>query len=206
MTVCGRALRKGVSALHAQEYYMKKGSYGYITSRRKVKIALCALLLAIVLIMYFGARAYFHTNKNLFTIFAALCCLPLGKQIVSAIMFFRARGCSESAHQKIAEHAGSLTAAYDLYLTSYDKNFQLSHAVVSGKTVCALTEDPKCDAKAGQDHIRKMMKNDGYKGCTVKIFTDIDPYLNRLDEMRRSGDETPQRSRKVLDLLCAISL
>lgn len=184
----------------------KKGKFGYIASARKVKIALCALLLAIVLIMYFGARAYFHTNKNLFTIFAALCCLPLGKQIVSAIMFFRARGCSESAHKKIAAHAGSLTAAYDLYLTSYDKNFQLSHAVVNGKTICAFTEDPKCDTKAGQSHILTMMKNDGYKGYTAKIFTNIDQYLNRLDEMRQGGDEAEERSHKVMDLLCAISL
>lgn len=186
--------------------YMKKGNFGYIASRRKVKLVLCALLLAIVLIMYFGARAYFHTNRNLFTIFAALCCLPLGKQIVSAIMFFRARGCSESAHRIIEEHAGSLNAAYDLYLTSYDKNFQLSHAVVSGKSVCALTEDPKCDTKAGQSHILTMMKNDGYKGYTVKIFTDPDGYVKRLDEMRQGGDEAAQGSRKVLELLKAISL
>lgn len=184
----------------------KKGSFGYIASRRRIKILLSALLLAAVLVMYFGARAYFHTNKNLFTIFAALCCLPLGKEIVSTIMFFRAKGCSEKAHRQIEKHVGPLRSAYDLYLTSYDKNFQLSHAVVCGKSICALTEDPKCDAKAGQSHILTMMKNDGYKGYTVKIFTDIGKYISRLDEMREGGDETPKGSEKIMDLLCAISL
>lgn len=185
---------------------MKKGKYGYIASRRKIKVAISLLLLAIVLIMYFGARAYFGTNRNLFTIFAALCCLPLGKEIVSTIMFFRARGCSQKAYARIGKHTGGITGAYDLYLTSYDRNFQLSHAAVSGKTVCAFTEDPKCDVKAGQIHILTMMKNDGYKDFSVKIFTDPDKYIARLDELRQRGDETPKRSRKILDLLCAISL
>ena len=52
----------------------KKGTYGYIKRGRKILGALTFVLLAAVLALYFGAQWYFKTNKNIFTIIAALSC------------------------------------------------------------------------------------------------------------------------------------
>ena len=54
-------------------------------------------------------------------------------------MFMRAGCCSEAAKEIIDPHVGKLTGGYDLFMTSYDKNFPLSHAVFAAKCVCALT-------------------------------------------------------------------
>ncbi len=185
----------------------KKGTYGYI-KRGRVRLGLItALLLAAVLGMYFGARWYFGTNKNIFTILAALCCIGVGKFAVDFVMFMRAGGCSEKARDIIELHAGRLEGAYDLFMTSYDKNFSISHAVCAGKSVCAFTEDARIDVKAGEMHIRTMLENDGFKGYTVKIFRNLDNYTGRLDDLNRLQDNREKKSViGVMNLLKSISL
>ena len=92
-------------------------------------------------------------------------------------------------------------------MTTYDKNFSISHVVCAGKSVCALTEDMKCDTKAGELHIRTMLENDGFKGYTVKILRNLDNYLERLDELNLIYDAKDQKGiNGVMDLLESISL
>ncbi len=185
----------------------KKGTYGYIKRGRKIFAIVTFGLLAAVLGMYFGALRYFGTNKNAFTILAALSCIGVGKFAVDLIMFCRAKCCSESARDAIELHIGELAGAYDLFMTSYDKNFAISHAVCAGRSVCALTEDPECDIKSGELHIRTMLENDGFKGYTVKIFKNQDNYTQRLDDLNRLEDSKERKSiQGVLDLLKSISL
>ncbi len=184
----------------------KKGSYGYIRAARKQKILLSALLIAATAIVYFGARAYLGTPKNVFTIMAALMCLPTGRAILDAVMFFRAPCCSGEAMQEIEKYIGDTPGAYDLYLTSYQKNYSLSHACVAGGAVLALTEDPSCQTGEGQAHIRKMMETEGYKGYTIKIFEDRDKYIGRLKEIREKGGEKDPHAGGILKLLKQISL
>ena len=185
----------------------RKGTFGYIKKRRKLMALLTIALLAAVLGVYFGAQWYFKTNKNVFTILAALSCIGVGKFAVDWVMFMRAGCCSESARQAIEPHIGKLSGAYDLYMTSYEKNFCISHAVSAGKSVCALTEDSGCDVKSGEMHIRTMLENDGFKGYTVKIFRNLDDYTRRLDELNMLEDSKERKSiQGVINLLESISL
>jgi hypothetical protein len=185
----------------------RKGTYGYIKRGRILFGAVTFWLLAAVLAMYFGAQWYFKTNKNVFTILAALSCIGVGKFAVDFIMFCRAGGCSESAREAIELHKGKLPGAYDLFMTSYDRNFEISHAVCAGKSVCALTEDEKCDTRSGEMHIRTMLENDGFKGYTVKIFKNLDNYTERLDDLNRLDDSKEKKSVEgVMNLLKSISL
>ena len=147
------------------------------------------------------------TQKNVFSIIAALGCLPTGWSAVNMIMFLKAKGCSEDDHREIEAHRGGLLINYDHVITSYDKNFAISHAVCAGRSVCALTEDPECDIKSGELHIRTMLENDGFKGYTVKIFKNQDNYTQRLDDLNRLEDSKERKSiQGVLDLLKSISL
>ena len=185
----------------------KKGTFGYIRRGRKIFGFVTLGLFAAVLIMYFGAQKYFGTNKNVFTILAALSCIGVGKFAVDWVMFMRAGCCSESARQAIEPHIGKLSGAYDLYMTSYEKNFCISHAVSAGKSVCALTEDAGCDVKSGEMHIRTMLENDSFKGYTVKIFRNLDDYTRRLDELNMLEDSKERKSiQGVINLLESISL
>ncbi|MDO4284365.1 MAG: hypothetical protein Q4C60_03425 [Eubacteriales bacterium] len=184
----------------------KKGEFGYIEAGKKKMILLTALMLIMVLLLYFVPLWYFGTNKNLFTILAALGCLPLGKSAVSMVMFLRARGCSPQVRSAVLAHAGEVSGAYDLYMTSYSKNFQLSHLAAAGKNVCAFTETASCDAQAGEKHILKMMEDNGFHGYTVKIFYNLDKYVKRLDELNALQGESRKDFSALFRLLYSISL
>ena len=185
----------------------KKGEWGYLEAQRIRRLVITILLFSIPALIFMTSMLYFGTNKNAFTILAALSCIGVGKFAVDFIMFCRAKCCSASARDAIELHIGELAGAYDLFMTSYDKNFAISHAVCAGRSVCALTEDPECDIKSGELHIRTMLENDGFKGYTVKIFKNQDNYTQRLDDLNRLEDSKERKSiQGVLDLLKSISL
>ena len=99
---------------------MKKGSFGYLQKKRVFSLVKSILFLAAVLIIYFTALHHFHTNKNIFSIIAAVGALPTGRSIVETVMCYRARSASDRVRQKVEEIPGisSCYSLYDLYLTS----------------------------------------------------------------------------------------
>ncbi|WP_130837869.1 hypothetical protein [Lachnoclostridium sp. Marseille-P6806] len=186
---------------------IKKGSTGYIRMRRNRMHHLTLLLLAADLIMFFTAQVYFGSNRNLFSIFAALICLPIAKCGVSAIVLFRARGCSAGAEEQIRRHVGALDHLYELYLTSYSRNFQISHAAFACKNIVAFTETRDCDGPAAEKHIRDMLENNGMRGYSVKLFFSLDRYLDRLDSLNRLAEQTEKEDlRNVRELLLVLSI
>lgn len=166
-----------------ERHKLHKGEFGYYDHRRNLAILFAVLLIAATILMFLIPYRILGTRKNIFTIMAALMCLPTAKFIVDMIMYLRGKGCSTEAFEEIEGSIGNLSSSYDLYLTSYQKNFQISHITIAGKSVCGLTEDPKCDTKEGERHIQNMMKKNGMRGYTVKIFTNLHQYLTRLDQM-----------------------
>ena len=145
-----------------------KGTFGYLKKRRIRSLIRSAFELAAVLAIYFTAWAILKDNKNVFTIMAALLCIPTGKSIVDTIMCFLATGCSDDAHARIEEvlaaAPGTFPASYDLYLTGYQKNFALSHAAVADGAVCALTDRigqvrRRGRAEAHQDRARQRRRD-----------------------------------------------
>ena len=187
--------------------FTSKGSYGYIRGRRSLMLLLTILTLAVTLAIYFTAKWYFHTNRNIFTILAALCCIGVGKCATDMVMFFRAGCCTKSAMENIELHLGKLPGLYDLYLTTYNKDFQISHIVVSGLQVCGFTQTKNCDVRAAEQHIQTMLEHDGYVGYTVHIYKSLDQYLDCLDALEQIRDPKEHKSSKgVTDLLLSISL
>lgn len=187
-----------------------KGTFGYIRYQRKFRFAAAILMLAADLVMFFVARWYFGSVRNVFSIFTVLVVLPVAMLLVNAILFLRAGCCSKKAHDEMKKHADGLYGLYDLYLTSYDRNFQISHLVISGKEIAALTEDAKTDTKKGEAHIRKMLADNGFRGENVHIFSRLSPYLDRVDDLRRQeAQNTPENApdpERIASVLKAISI
>ena len=187
-----------------------KGQFGYISFQRKYMTLITALLFAAALGIYFLSLALLGTNQNWFTILAVLLLLPAARFLASTVMFYRAKECPPDVYEEVEAKIGELSGAYDLFMTTEGSNqcFALAHLAVRGKNIAALSVDPKCDAKAGEAHIRKMLLSNGYHGYTVKIFTDIKSYAARLVQLNRldAGAEGEQRKDGVLALMKAISI
>lgn len=188
---------------------VKKGSFGYLNWKKRISLGKSILFLSAVLVIYFAALHHFQTNKNVFSIVAAVGALPTGRSIVETIMCMRARPASARIQEAVRGLAGLNPAdsAFDLYLTAYDNAFSLSHAAVAGRCVYGLTEDPALDRRLCEQHIREMLERGGQKGFTATVFHETDAYLQALAEagLASPGDVSAEEGA-ALQTLLAVSL
>ncbi|MCI9337584.1 MAG: hypothetical protein HFH93_08595 [Lachnospiraceae bacterium] len=162
-----------------------KGTKDYLNTQKKYELIRTALYFAVSLSLFAAGYIQTHQRANLLTIIAVLGCLPASKSAVGAIMFFRFKSCSRDAAAKIEQHAGALSCLYDMVFTSYRKNYMISHIAVRGKTVCGFAEIQKgFDENEFYKHIGDILNMDGHKNVTVKIFTNLSKYTERLEQMK----------------------
>jgi len=182
-----------------------KGTRNYLDSQKKYEILRTVIYFGISLSLF--AAGYIQTGRrgNLLGIVAVLGCLPASKSAVGAIMFLRYKSCGAQAAEKIEAHSGGLDCLYDMVFTSYKKNFVISHLAVRGGTVCGFSEDGKLDEGAFYQHIGGILKLDGHQGVTVKIFTNLGKYTERLEQMK-SLEAEEERTQAVLATLKSVAL
>ncbi len=184
-----------------------KGEYGYLRKKRNRVLLFTILSFAVSIALYVTGYVTTGTNKNLLTIVAVLGLLPASKSTVSLIMLFRARGCSEEARDAIEKESESLLSMYDMYFTTYDKNYAVSHMVVKDRVIIAYTEDPKCDTASCKEHIETMMQQSGHKVSAVTVTNDRDKYLSMLGNQKLAVEsETPDKDEEIRITLYEITL
>ena len=166
-----------------------KGDFGYIEYRKKITIIRTAVCLVITVAIFVIGLVINGTQKNVFSIIAALGCLPTGWSAVNMIMFIRAKGCSESDHSQIEAHRGNLLVYYDLVITSYDKNYNVAASTVLDKNICCYCSDKSVDTEDIEKHIKKMMAQSGYSSYSIKVFDKLDSFIGRLDQLEKLRDE-----------------
>lgn len=162
-----------------------KGTLNYLKTQKKYEIARTILYFVISISLFIAGYISTGERLNLLSVVAALGCLPACKSLVDAIMFLRFKSCSEESVRLIAPHTEDLHCLYDMVFTSYKINFQVGHLTVCGNTVCGYTEDSKFAENEFYKHIGDILKLDGHKEVTVKVFTDLTKYTNRLDQMKQ---------------------
>ena len=185
---------------------IKKGNFGYIRNHKAVTALRTLLFFAVSIGLYVMGYVTTGSNRNLLTIVAVLGCLPACKSMVNFILFLRAEGCSEELHSKVNEYDEELTVFYDMYFTSYQKNFSVSHMVLKGSVLCGITENPKCDCKAAEEHLEQMIKQEGIKNMTVKIFSQNDKYIDRLSQLTELNADEHKNREDIINMLYSISI
>lgn len=194
-----------------QKKKIVKGQYGYIKHQKIWSTARTLILFALSLSIFIIGIKSTGSKENLLTVVAVLGCLPAGRSAVNTIMFLRARGCSEKARDTISPNSGELTQLYDMFFTSYEKNYQISHMVVQNNIICGYTESPKTDGKRCEKHLDTYLKQGGCKGVAVKIYDDIEKYCEGLANLqsqespREKGSLTKQE-QEILENLLSIAL
>ena len=184
-----------------------KGNYGYLAAKKRWVIIRTLIFFCLSLAIFVAGYVTTGTRKNLLTVVAVLGCLPACKSLVNMIMLIRAAGCSQAAKEALAPLEGRLVGMYDMYFTSYQKNFAISHMIVEGNIILGYTESGECDVKACEEHLQMMLKQSGFKDMTVKISDDLPTYetqLKNLNEMKK--EHHPAKDDEVRVLLYDISL
>ena len=166
-----------------------KGEFGYIKYRKNIAIIRTAICLVIAVGLYIAGLIIWGTQKNVLSIVAALGCLPTGWSAVNLVMMLKAGFCSEDDHKKIEAHKGGLLINYDQVITSYETNYNIHASTVLDKNICMYTADKKMDISDCEKHIKKMISQSGYSSYSIKIFTDIDKFCDRLDQLEKLRED-----------------
>lgn len=167
-----------------------KGTRNYINSQKKYEIIRTLLYFGISASLFIAGYVATKTKVNYLTVIAVVGCLPACKSLIGAIMFLRYKSCSNEVSIRLDSISYDLSELYDMVFTSYDKNYNIAHMVIAGNTICGYTEDSKFDEKSFQTHISNVLKLDGHKNTTVKIFTDLDKYIDRITQLNSSEADT----------------
>lgn len=160
-----------------------KGARRYLDTQKKYEILRTALYFGVSLALFAAGFLQTGSRGNLLTVVAVLGCLPASKSAVAAVMFLRFRSCAEQTASQIEAHSQGICCLYDMVFTSYKRNYVVSHMAVRGNTVCGFSEDGKFPEGEFYRHIGDILKLDGHKNVTVKIFTSLPKYTERLDQM-----------------------
>lgn len=187
---------------------VKKGQFGYIRYRRIVHLIFAVVLFAMAVTLYFAGIKATGDNKNLLTVVAILGCLPASQSLVTAILGFRAKSCSEELYTKIeSKLENNMVSVYDLYFTTYDKNYPVSHIIMKNNCLCGLMESTKYSAQDLEKYLEETFMKNGIKGVSIKIFEKSmsDKYLNRLDELKKLEYSKSVMEEDTIRLLFDIS-
>lgn len=200
-----------------------RGTKNYIDSQKKYELARTVLYFAVSLSLFAAGWIQTGSRANLLSIVAILGCLPASKSAVSAVMFLRYKSLSAGAAEKIEKAGQGLDCLYDMVFTSEKMNYCIGHMAVRGNTVCGYAEtaeqegSPKGGAgkKAGRSgqfdengfyrHIGRLLEMDGHRDVTVKIFTSLPRYTERLSQMRDLETE-PEKSLAIAATLKSVAL
>lgn len=180
-----------------------KGDYLYLQSRKKREIIKTVAFFGISLALYLMGYISSGSNKNYLTIVAVLGFLPASKSAVSMIMNLKVKGCSEAVYEKISNKTRE--GAYNLYFTSYDKNFDLSHVFVKGMTIIGFTENDKLVPGEFEEHIKTILGRDGITGVNIKLYKELDKYLTRIEQIQKLENEK-SREKDIMKTLFSVSL
>lgn len=162
-----------------------KGDFGHIFYQRKIAVIRTAIMGCIILVLFIAGLFITGSNKNIFSIVAALGCLPMGWSVINLIMYYRAVPLTQSSYEKIKDHAGSLYVIYDLSLTSEKSTFNVGAITVLGKNIAGFTEDENTDIQDCQDHIKHQISLSKYHDYSIKIYKNVDDFCKRLDELEK---------------------
>jgi len=182
-----------------------KGTKNYINSQKKYEIVRTLIYFGISASLFIAGYIATKTTKNYLTIFAVVGCLPASKSLISAIMFLRFKSCSQSVCERLESISYHLNELYDMVFTTYDKNYSIAHMVIAGNTICGYTEMNNFAEKDFQTHILNVLKMDGHKNTTVKIFSDLNKYIERIIQLNESEADT-SNSAEIAETLKSVAL
>lgn len=162
-----------------------KGEYGSTLYRKKIAMIRTVFFLALCFGIFITGYVMYGSNRNVFSIIAALGCLPAGWSAVNLVMIMKAVVCSEQAHEAIERSKGSLLVYYELEMTSYERSYHIAAATVLERNVCCYSEDKKMIPAECEKHIREQLSLGGYSDHTVSVFTDLDRFTDRLEQLEK---------------------
>lgn len=183
---------------------IQKGEFGYLPYEKKITTIRTIILFVIAVIIFLTGYIWTKTKANIFSIIAVLDLLPASRSLVNMIMYYRTPKYDEDIKNSFDKIKGNVSIVYQLYLTSYQKNFPVSCFAVKGNHLIGYTEFEKCDANACEQHLKDLLAQNALKNVTVKIFKEKDRFEERIQQLQNI--EVHKQDEEIISLIKDISL
>ncbi len=178
-----------------------RGTRGYLRTQKTYEIIRTVLYFGVALSLFAAGWIQTGERVNLLTIVAILGCLPASKSAVSMIMFLRYQSLSEETAAKLSPHEEGLATLYDMVFTSQDQTYPVGHMTVHAGNIIAYAKEreetkknspkPSKEAFPQQkftEHIQSMLKKSGYSNVGVKVFSNPEKYIERMEQLKELED------------------
>lgn len=186
---------------------INKCDYGYLKRKLKTEIIKCSLLFLIPIIIIIIGYLITKTRMNIYTLVAVLGLLPAANCAVTLIMYIKAQKwiCDDVVYRKITEVANfeRTNIRFDLYMTGYDKSFPVQALTCIGNSLFGYSSMKDFPESKFEEHLKPLLSQNGLKVGNIKIFTNSDKFINRLESAEIEQDEY---DLKILRLMENISL
>lgn len=208
-----------------------KGDFGYLEKQAQRELGKTLILFMASFGVLLIGILIAGTKNNLLTIVAVLGLLPAAKELTTSIIFSKAKkyNCPKTLYdevQNLLEHDNgdnngsgqtdktyktdetdeSLLVIYDLYMTSQEKNYPIYSMCCRNKTLIGIAGSETFDYKKAEEHIQIMLRQNGFKNITVKIFAEQEKYIGRMKELKEQKTENREAEQAVLRLMLNLSL
>ena len=195
-------IKKGI--VYMLKKKLQKGEWGYLEQSKKYTIVYTIVMFVVALSIFVLGYVLTGTKENIASIIAVLVLLPASRAMVSMIMHIKTPKYSHDVYETVASCAGNVPVLYQLYLTSYKKNFPLNCVAVKGNNLMCYTEFGNCDIKACEEHVDMLLKQNRNKNVNIKIFTELKKFEERLGQLQTL--DAVSQDEEVLQLMKNISL
>lgn len=189
---------------------VQKGTPGYLDYKKKVEIIRTVIYFGIVAAVFFLGYSQTGTRLNLLTVIAILGCLPAGKALVGVIARFPYRSIGQDVADEIKSKTSHLTVCYDLVVTSEEKIMPVDCIVISGSNIFGYTHYKKVDLKMVSDHIKAMLKQNGYTELAVRVLNEYRPFITRAEGLDNIAAvekaDTKEREEGIRGIILNISM
>lgn len=173
---------------------VEKGNFGYTNAHKRAQLLKTFIYFLLPAAIFTVGYITTKGKQNYFTIIALVGALPACKELVNVIMFWKRRSIPEELYREIEEHAGKLCRAYELVLTTYDKNYPVHSLVVRGNEAAGYATLPASDLKSAQEYVASVLKQNGLGSVHVHFFPDLKQYLDRVDVLASKEDEKEKQA------------
>ena len=138
------------------------------------------LFLGISLILFLCSRVFFPEHRGVFIVLAIISAVPAAMSVVSLVMYLRFGTGRREIYEKTEALKGEVPALYDCVVTTQQKAYGVNVFLSTNKNLIGYSEYGGMDVPELTRHLEYMLKKNNFTGWNIRIFTDYNKYLERL--------------------------
>ncbi len=183
-----------------------KGTYGYLKSMHTYSILKAGLFLGISLILFLCSRVFFPEHRGVFIVLAIISAVPAAMSVVSLVMYLRFGTGRREIYEKTEALKGEVPALYDCVVTTQQKAYGVNVFLSTNKNLIGYSEYGGMDVPELTRHLEYMLKKNNFTGWNIRIFTDYNKYLERLQYIADKNLKILATDRKLAEFIKEIIL